>query len=458
VGDIITTDPDTSSGTGLTLQVTEITTAASGTLSKLELTTPGTGYAIASGVGISTSESTTSGTGATIDITEVNATTGAITGWKIASSGSGYAVGDVLSLDMTAFTSATEAEYTVLAVTEVGSIVSTLTTAEGNGYNATNGVETVAVTGSGTGAILDIAADETSESLLKAMQACRAKDGTWYGGFACGATKADHLAIAAWIESTEPTSVYFFNTADSDVVSGADTNVFNMLKSFSYSRTIGQYSTAQVDGKTGTVMNPSYQYAICAIMGYAMGANTGLPSSAYTLMFKNEIGISAEPLTSTQVYNITDDSGGCNGNVYLNYANYYNIFQKGKMSNGYFFDEIINLDVLVSNIQLSLMDLLYQNPKIPQTDSGMTTLMNAVAGCCQTAVNVGFLAPGIWTGANILALKNGDMLPLGYLVQTTPMAEQSQADREARKSTPILVSIKEAGAIHSITVGITVNR
>ena len=33
------------------------------------------------------------------------------------------------------------------------------------------------------------------------------------------------------------------------------------------------------------------------------------------------------------------------------------------------FDEILNLDMLSNNIQLNIMDLLYQSTKVPQTDA-----------------------------------------------------------------------------------------
>jgi len=95
-------------------------------------------------------------------------------------------------------------------------------------------------------------------------------------------------------------------------------------------------------------------------MGYAMGQNTGLANSAYTLKFKQEIGVDTEDLDTSQITNIEGD----NGNVYLSYSNYYTIFEPGVMANGQFFDEVINLDMLVNNIQLSVMDLLYANPKI----------------------------------------------------------------------------------------------
>lgn len=280
-----------------------------------------------------------------------------------------------------------------------------------------------------------------AETFVEAVTACRAASADWYVVVCPEAEKADHLLMAAWAETAVPTSVYAFTTADADCITSASTDIFTALKALSYKKTIGQYSTDSA-------------YAIVAIMGYAMGANTGLANSAYTLMFKGEVGIEVEDLTQTQVGYLE----GKNGNCYLNYGDYYNIFKEGKMVNGYFFDEVLNLDMLRNDIQLNVMDLLYQTPKIPQTDAGQAQLLNACNMACDLAVNRGFLAGGVWTGARVLNLNYGDTLPNGYLCQSEAFSTQAQADREARKAMPIYIAIKEAGAVHSIVIGVWVNR
>ena len=291
---------------------------------------------------------------------------------------------------------------------------------------------------------------ESTESFVEALQACREANSEWYIAVCLSATYADHIACAAYLETAVPSSVYAYNTSDADVLTGTSSppDIFTYLKSLNYARSIGQYSTIQ-DG-----VYPNNIYGIVGIMGYACGQNSGLANSAFTLKFKQEVGISVEPLSSTQI-NVIE---GNNGNVYLEYGNYYTIFEQGKMANGTFFDERINLDMLVNNLQLTIMDLLYQNPKIPQTDAGVTQLIEACNEACDEAVRIGFLGPGTWTGANILNLKTGDPLPAGYLVQAPALSTQTQADRELRKSVPLYIAIKEAGAVHSFLIGVYVNR
>ncbi|MHB9057146.1 MAG: DUF3383 family protein, partial [Paludibacteraceae bacterium] len=207
-----------------------------------------------------------------------------------------------------------------------------------------------------------------------------------------------------------------------------------------YMRALGQYSTT-VD-------------AAAAIMGYAMGANTGLANSAYTLAYKREVGVAAEALTLTQMTMIKSQ----NGNAYINRGNTYNVFEQGVMANGMHFDDLLGLDMLVNDIQLSVLDLLIGSTKVPHTESGVALLVSAIDKPCVSARNKGFVAPGVWNAAPVLSLNTGDMLQQGYLILSESVAGQSQADRDARIAPPIYVPIKLAGAVEHVSIGIYVNR
>lgn len=289
-----------------------------------------------------------------------------------------------------------------------------------------------------------------AETCLEALTECRDANFDWYYAIALNAVKADHEEIAAWAETAEPPTIYAYTTSDSDVLAttASPPGIFEYLKELGYSRSIGQYSTTQ------SASYPNNIYAICAIIGYACGQNSGLANSAFTLKFKEETGIATEPLTATQRGYVENQ----NGNLYLSYGNYYNWFEQGKMADGTFFDEKVNMDMLVNNIQLNVADLLNSTPKIPQTEAGVTQIIRVINEACETAVNIGFLAPGEWNGYDILNLKNGDTLPKGYLVQAEAIADQSTADRQLRKSPNIYVAVKEAGAMHSVIIGVYLDR
>jgi hypothetical protein len=185
-----------------------------------------------------------------------------------------------------------------------------------------------------------------------------------------------------------------------------------------------------------------------------MSLNTGLANSFFTMKFKVLTGITPEPWTEAQKAVVE----GQNGNIYVNYGNAYNWLEQGVVANGQFFDEILNLDMLGSDYQYSIIDALVSSPSIGQDEPGQTQLLSIVDQCNARAANRGFIAAGIWTGATILNLAAGDSLPNGYLSQSAPYTQQSSADRNARKSMPIYVAIIEAGAIHSVAIGVYVQR
>lgn len=279
-----------------------------------------------------------------------------------------------------------------------------------------------------------------TETAVEAVTACRGKNTDWYACMVCSATKTEIIAVASYIESCTPVSTYFYTTADADALAGTANNVMDTLRDSAIRRTLGQYSTQA--------------HAVASIMGYAMGAVTGLANSAYTLAYKKEVGVTPETLTSDQVTIIKNQ----NGNVYTNRGS-RNMFETGKMADGTSFDEVINLDILTNNIQNAVMDLLLSVPKIPQTESGVSQIVSAIVPSCQQAVNIGFLAPGVWNATPVLNLATGDTLPLGYAVIADSIDNQSQADRDARISPPIYVPIKLAGAIEKVTlINILVNR
>jgi hypothetical protein len=356
--------------------------------------------------------------------------------------GSGYVVNDILVVVQSG---ASLGQVKVTAVNS-GAVtgVQIIQGSQGNGYSVASGLATTG--GTGTGALINITA--VGESALQAVQACRLASTAWYPVMVTDAVDADILAIAPYIEAVSPPSAFIYNTADASVLNNTTNNVASVLKVAQYSRTLGIYSTTQ-----GSVF-PNNAYAAAAVMGQAMGLNTGLANSAFTMKFKVLSGVAPEPLTDTQRTTIE----GLNVNLYLSFGNAYQWFEQGVMADGQFFDEIVGLDMLVADIQISLVNRLISQPSVPQTNAGETQLIGAVDEAAQRSVVRGFIAPGIWTGQTVLALTAGTPLPIGYLAQAQSYAVQSQSDRDARKAMPIYLAIIEANSVHSLVVGVYVQR
>jgi hypothetical protein len=102
------------------------------------------------------------------------------------------------------------------------------------------------------------------------------------------------------------------------------------------------------------------------------------------------------------------------------------------------------------------MNLLTSNPSVPQTDAGQQSLLNAAAQACEQSVAIGFIAPTNrkWTGPTVLNLTAGQTLPQGYLVQSASYATAAASVFANRQAMPIYVSIIEAGAVQSVTIGV----
>lgn len=284
------------------------------------------------------------------------------------------------------------------------------------------------------------------ETPVETFAACRELDGEWYVGIYCAeATKTDHLACAEYFEAIKPNSLYAYTTTDAGTLTNMDDNIFATMKTRNLRRSIGQFSTQHPD-------------AICAIIGWAMGAMSGTANSAYTLAYKTEVGVTTENANNVFSTQSVEKIKANNGNVYINRGSYYDIFEDGTMADGTWFDEMIYLDKYQNDMQLTIMDLLYQNSKVPQTEAGVTQLIDAIKGVCESMNRVGFIESGMWNAQDMLELKRGDTLPKGYFIQSEPIDGQLQADRDARKAPPIYVALKLAGAIHHVTVQIDVNR
>lgn len=193
---------------------------------------------------------------------------------------------------------------------------------------------------------------------------------------------------------------------------------------------------------------------VSAVAGWALGNNTSV-SPAYNLRYKQLTGLTTERGISTlsQLTSWTDR----NINLYANRGKRAMI-ERGRVLNGFPFDEVIYLDNLVYDIKQSVLDVFTTTTKVPYTEVGVSMLSVAIAEAIQPYANRGFVAPGVWNGETVLNLNNGDALSKGYLIQFEPVADQSVINRANRIAPPCFVSLKLAGAIESITINVIVDR
>jgi len=277
-----------------------------------------------------------------------------------------------------------------------------------------------------------------AETSAEALAACRVSNGDWYSAYVTDVEDAEIEANALVVEAFEQYSIYFADSDSADIPAGTAGNLMETLNGLNYRRTFAEYSAAE--------------YAGAATMGIAMGL-TGFDKPSFTMKFKQKIGIAADALTTAEVTAIQNN----NGNVYINRSGFIWI-ENGITPSGIFIDETINLDMLAARIQNNTANLLLQQLKVPQTDSGGAQFISVINSACDEQVDRNAIAPGIWTGIDIGNIAFGDTLPLGYVVLMDSFSTQSQADREARKLPDTSVLAKMAGAVHSAKINVFVNR
>jgi hypothetical protein len=284
------------------------------------------------------------------------------------------------------------------------------------------------------------------ETPLEAVTAFADISGTWYGLMFAAATQptdAQSTNVAAYIQAASKTRIYGITEQDTRVLdSGYVADIGTALSALNYTRTFGQYCSS----------NP---YAIASFFGRAFSVNFAASKSTLTMMYKQEPGITSENITESQAQSLATKRY----NVFASYDNGASIVQYGVMFGQAYFDEIHGLDWLKDAVENSLFNLLYQSKtKIPQTEAGVSQLKTEAARVLDESVNNGLVAAGVWNADGFGQLSRGDFLTNGYYIYSSPIALQPQADREQRKSPPIQIAVKLAGAIHTIDVQIDVNR
>ena len=287
---------------------------------------------------------------------------------------------------------------------------------------------------------------QAAETPLDAVTVFDANFGQmWYAtSFASSSiTNNDHLACAAYIEGTNTKHVYGITTTESGTISSVSTtDVAYLVSQAKYNRTAVQYSS-------------SNSYAVVSYLARILTTNYEANNTVITLMYKQEPGIVPEYLNETQVNVLATK----NCNVFVAYNNNTAIIQNGVMASGEYTDTIMGTDWLALSIQNAVYNLLYTSTtKIPQTDPGVNIITTTIEATCYQGVVNGLMAPGIWNAGGFGSLSQGDYLPKGFYVYAPSVNSQSVADRAARKSPPIQVAAKLAGAIHTVDVLVNVNR
>ena len=98
--------------------------------------------------------------------------------------------------------------------------------------------------------------------------------------------------------------------------------------------------------------------------------------------------------------------------------------------------------------------------KIPQTRRGVNRLIDQGEKTTRGFVRAGVFAPGTWSSPDYFRARDTferNIAENGFYWLAGSLADQPQADRQARKSPVLQAAVKNAGAIHSVDIIINFN-
>lgn len=238
--------------------------------------------------------------------------------------------------------------------------------------------------------------------------------------------------------------------ANAAAIQALDCTYFEAITSMKNIAVLGADIKAAELGKTRSLeMSNSAEEAKIAIATYATVAksvNWDGSNTANTMNLKTLTGcLPDNGLSDTYVL-----SAQTNGvDIYANTGGLSVVYSNDQ--NGY--TDAIELQLAFKKkCEVALFNTLRQtNTKIPQTESGVALLKNALTQVCEQFVTNGSVAPGTWNTPTSFGDPESfkrNIEETGYYIYSSPISQQSQTDREARQCPLIQLAIKLSGAIH----------
>jgi hypothetical protein len=191
-----------------------------------------------------------------------------------------------------------------------------------------------------------------------------------------------------------------------------------------------------------------------AMMARMHTVNFTAQNTSITLNLKELSGIIAEDYTQDEI-NKAEKVGL---DIYTTFGDIPKLYVSG--ANG-FADNVYNFIAIKNFVQIDLFNLLgTTSTKLAQIDEDVQKIVDTVEKTLSMFRRAKVIGAGTWTSPDTFG--NSEVFKRaikedGFYVYANPLSEQSQDDRDARKSPAIQVAFKNAGAIHSIDTTIQYN-
>ena len=257
-------------------------------------------------------------------------------------------------------------------------------------------------------------------------------------------SQADMLLLAAVMQAEDKLAAVVSKTAADIEVGG----MLDLLRSGNFSHTRGLYYGGSSDIVALEMM--------AAYLGRGLSTNFEGSNTTQTQHLKDLLGVQPDP---TMNQTLLEKAKAAGADTYVSIQGVAKVFCSGKND---FFDQVYNLLAFVGDLKIAGFNLLAQtSTKIVQTEDGVISLTGAYRKVCEQYVANQYAAPGAWNSPNFFG-NQADLISnvaqRGYYIYSTPVSQQSAAARDAREAPLVQIAVKEAGAIHSSTVIVNINK
>ena len=294
----------------------------------------------------------------------------------------------------------------------------------------------------GTGATLvqgAAASTPAAETKIEAITALKALVNFKGFVFIDAPIDADRLLLAAWAQANDVLGYEVFAAAANLAIDV--TNVVWQIKLAGSTNYRMLYSAAG-DRKLAT----SY-------MARAHVVNFNAERSALTMHLK-ALSVVAESYSQSDV----TAAKAVGLDIYTTIKDVPKLLTSG--ANG-FTDDRYNLLAFIDAVQTDMFNVLgTTSTKIPQTQRGVNQLIDQGEKTTRGFVRAGVFAPGAWSSSDYFGDQTTFLRQIdenGFYWLAGALADQSGADRVARKSPVLQCAVKNAGAIHSADIIINFN-
>lgn len=285
-----------------------------------------------------------------------------------------------------------------------------------------------------------------AETISDAMDAMTEVDDSFY-----------FITTEKSLNDTETTQDLSAWAAAKDVMFSAESNAAAVLTA-DESASIPAKISALESPRTFLTWSATADYKAVSIASRLSSVNFASPGSLITPKFKRLPNTKPDELSVSQKAELDRKRI----NRYLTYGD-FSMFEEGvTLQPGTWIDVRFWLDWLIGAIRTDVFNLLAASRRVPQTTAGIATIGDVIEAVCRQGVLNGGIAPGqvsIGMAADIRQATGDDdfdgYLSNGYLVYSTPLATQSQAQRAARNAPPFRVWVKGSGAVHFVDVDIS---